>query len=82
MASTVQVLCPNGRRQNVKVTPNTKLMQVGFCWTVIMGLVSGATNFVSLLLIERCGCKVRCCDGLPSHSLFQFHYRSFCLMDN
>ena len=58
MASTVQVLCPNGRRQNVKVTPNTKLMQVGFCWTVIMGLVSGATNFVSLLLIEGCGCKV------------------------
>ncbi|XP_022315827.2 tether containing UBX domain for GLUT4-like [Crassostrea virginica] len=26
--STVQVLCPNGRRQNVKVTPNTKLLQV------------------------------------------------------
>ncbi|KAL8610510.1 hypothetical protein ACOMHN_060430 [Nucella lapillus] len=28
MASSVQVLCPNGRRQNVKVTPNTKLLQV------------------------------------------------------
>ena len=28
MASLVQVLCPNGRRQNVKVTPNTKLLQV------------------------------------------------------
>ncbi|KAK3091799.1 hypothetical protein FSP39_022712 [Pinctada imbricata] len=26
--STVQVLCPNGRRQNVKITPNTKLLQV------------------------------------------------------
>lgn len=25
---SVQVLCPNGRRQNVKVTPNTKLLQV------------------------------------------------------
>lgn len=29
MASSVQILCPNGRRQNVKVTPNTKLLQVG-----------------------------------------------------
>lgn len=28
MASSVQVLCPNGRRQNVKVTANTKLLQV------------------------------------------------------
>lgn len=28
--STVQVLCPNGRRQNVKVTPNTKLLQVKY----------------------------------------------------
>lgn len=26
--TTVQVLCPNGRRQNVKITPNTKLLQV------------------------------------------------------
>ncbi|XP_069124514.1 tether containing UBX domain for GLUT4-like [Argopecten irradians] len=26
--ATVQVLCPNGRRQNVKTTPNTKLLQV------------------------------------------------------
>ncbi|XP_052071429.1 tether containing UBX domain for GLUT4-like [Mytilus californianus] len=26
--ATVQVLCPNGRRQNVKITPNTKLLQV------------------------------------------------------
>ncbi|KAL5018839.1 hypothetical protein ScPMuIL_004561 [Solemya velum] len=26
--SMVQVLCPNGRRQNVKITPNTKILQV------------------------------------------------------
>ncbi|WAQ95877.1 ASPC1-like protein [Mya arenaria] len=26
--ATLQVLCPNGRRQNVKITPNTKLLQV------------------------------------------------------
>ncbi|XP_067673593.1 tether containing UBX domain for GLUT4-like [Haliotis asinina] len=26
--ATVQVLCPNGRRQNVKITPNSKLLQV------------------------------------------------------
>lgn len=26
--STVQVLSPNGRRQNVKVTPNTKILQI------------------------------------------------------
>ena len=26
--ATVQVLCSNGRRQNVKITPNTKLLQV------------------------------------------------------
>lgn len=26
--TTLQVLCPNGRRQNVKVTPNSKLLQV------------------------------------------------------
>ncbi|KAK6170397.1 hypothetical protein SNE40_018802 [Patella caerulea] len=26
--ATLQVLCPNGRRQNVKVTPNSKLLQV------------------------------------------------------
>lgn len=26
--STLQVLCPNGRRQNVKITPNTKILQV------------------------------------------------------
>ncbi|XP_060074813.1 tether containing UBX domain for GLUT4-like [Ylistrum balloti] len=26
--ATVQVLCPNGRRQNVKTTPNMKLLQV------------------------------------------------------
>lgn len=28
MATSVQILCPNGRRQIVKVTPNTKLLQV------------------------------------------------------
>ncbi|XP_076449848.1 tether containing UBX domain for GLUT4-like [Babylonia areolata] len=28
MAASVQILCPNGRRQNVKVTANTKLLQV------------------------------------------------------
>lgn len=28
MAATLQVLCPNGRRQNVKINPNTKLLQV------------------------------------------------------
>ncbi|KAH9494855.1 hypothetical protein Btru_015834 [Bulinus truncatus] len=28
MAASVQVLCPNGRRQNVKITPNTKLLQI------------------------------------------------------
>mgnify|MGYP007133273380 CR=1 FL=1 len=26
--TSLQVLCPNGRRQNVKITPNTKLLQV------------------------------------------------------
>ncbi|XP_041363543.1 tether containing UBX domain for GLUT4-like [Gigantopelta aegis] len=26
--ATVQVLCPNGRRQNVKITPNSKLLQI------------------------------------------------------
>ncbi|XP_033747071.1 tether containing UBX domain for GLUT4-like [Pecten maximus] len=26
--ATIQVLCPNGRRQNVKTTPNTKLLQI------------------------------------------------------
>ncbi|XP_052262738.1 tether containing UBX domain for GLUT4-like [Dreissena polymorpha] len=26
--ASLQVLCPNGRRQNVKITPNTKLLQV------------------------------------------------------
>ncbi|XP_077980512.1 tether containing UBX domain for GLUT4-like [Glandiceps talaboti] len=28
MATTVQVLAPNGRRQNVKVTPNTSILQI------------------------------------------------------
>ncbi|GFS12296.1 tether containing UBX domain for GLUT4 [Elysia marginata] len=28
MAASVQVLCPNGRRQNVKINPNTKLLQI------------------------------------------------------
>ncbi|XP_013387421.1 tether containing UBX domain for GLUT4 isoform X2 [Lingula anatina] len=28
MSASVQVLCPNGRRQNVKITPNSKLLQV------------------------------------------------------
>ena len=29
MATTVTVLCPNGRRVNIKVTPATTLLQVG-----------------------------------------------------
>ncbi|KAK3703121.1 hypothetical protein RRG08_002979 [Elysia crispata] len=28
MAASIQVLCPNGRRQNVKINPNTKLLQI------------------------------------------------------
>ncbi|XP_064636841.1 tether containing UBX domain for GLUT4-like isoform X2 [Lineus longissimus] len=28
MAASVQVLCPNGHRQTVKVTPNTKILQI------------------------------------------------------
>ncbi|RUS75236.1 hypothetical protein EGW08_017001, partial [Elysia chlorotica] len=27
-SASVQVLCPNGRRQNVKINPNTKLLQI------------------------------------------------------
>ncbi|KAL3875966.1 hypothetical protein ACJMK2_033860 [Sinanodonta woodiana] len=26
--ATVQVLCPNGHRQNIKITPNTKILQI------------------------------------------------------
>ncbi|PVD37642.1 hypothetical protein C0Q70_00239 [Pomacea canaliculata] len=52
MATSVQVLCPNGHRQTVKVTPNTKLLQVleevcskqGFLPTDEYNLIHGRTT--------------------------------------
>lgn len=33
--STVQVLCPNGRRVNIKVSPNTPLLSVSYAIIIV-----------------------------------------------
>ena len=58
MATTVTVLCPNGRRVNVKVTPATTLLLVSAAeWFYVIiweGLPPSDENYVEISIPSRC----------------------------
>lgn len=50
MNKNVIVLMPNGHRQNIKVTPNTTILQVSYSYIYIYQCLSKPTRNYNILL--------------------------------